>query len=175
MEPYIKSLKKKLATWQINVGQKIRRYFFMTNNRTITSTTVVKQTFKVNYPLIYKNVISINRVYDGYLIAELNNNTFIRFDSIRGTIRYFNSLEKANSSIEPMNPKTEKEWKTLFAKKLYRRMQAYGYSVKDLSEEVGIGTGTISRYINGNTMPNVFNILKIAKALKCSVEYLIKL
>lgn len=60
-----------------------------------------------------------------------------------------------------------------FRERLRDEMDYQGISAKDLSESTGISKRTIDNYLKTNPQePGVLNALKIAKALKVSVEYL---
>ena len=66
----------------------------------------------------------------------------------------------------------------------YKLLHDFGRNLKDLldeacmcqielSELTGISESTISRYIAGNAMPSLLNIIKIMRALECTFEDLV--
>ena len=55
----------------------------------------------------------------------------------------------------------------------YNKMISEGYSQDDISYETGISQGTISGYINGDVVPTVYKLQKIANVLGCTVDDLI--
>lgn len=49
------------------------------------------------------------------------------------------------------------------------------YAAKELADKTGISVNTIRNYINGhNALPNIYSAVKIAKALKTTVEQLVE-
>lgn len=60
-----------------------------------------------------------------------------------------------------------------FAKRLKRRMIICCISQEQLSEKTGISTVTISKYMNGKSLPNIRIASKLARVLKCSTNELI--
>ncbi|AEE17598.1 helix-turn-helix domain-containing protein [Treponema brennaborense] len=60
-----------------------------------------------------------------------------------------------------------------FKENLRREMEFQDIKQKELSELTGISVNTLRNYINGhNALPNIDSAIKIAAALKVSVEYL---
>jgi transcriptional regulator with XRE-family HTH domain len=49
-------------------------------------------------------------------------------------------------------------------------MTRQGVSQLELSELTGIPQSTISNYLTGKFLPGFYNMDKIAKALKCSID-----
>lgn len=70
---------------------------------------------------------------------------------------------------------SEEEWRKLFARNLNRKMRNVAMTQDRLSELTGISQVTISKYINGKTIPNSRNLIKMAKALKCSIHELVNM
>lgn len=68
---------------------------------------------------------------------------------------------------------TEKEWRYEFARKLKRRLNIKGMNQTDLSKLTGITQAQLSRYLSGEASPRGYNVLKIARALECSVSELV--
>ena len=65
---------------------------------------------------------------------------------------------------------TEQEWREQFAENLRLRMEEFGYSQRDLADDVGISESAISRYLAGQQVPKVTALLNIAYALDCSLD-----
>ena len=57
-----------------------------------------------------------------------------------------------------------------FRQRLRRLMTRQGVSQLELSELTGIPQSTISNYLTGKFLPGFYNMDKIAKALKCSID-----
>ena len=64
---------------------------------------------------------------------------------------------------------------TYFQENLKRLMSSRGFSMKALSEEVGITAATISRYLSGNRTPDLLQIVKIASYFNVSIDWLLGL
>lgn len=62
-----------------------------------------------------------------------------------------------------------------FSENLKHIMSVRGVKQKWLADESNIPEATISRYVNGVHMPTISLIIKIAKALNVSVDYLLGL
>lgn len=56
---------------------------------------------------------------------------------------------------------------------LYKRISERGLTLKKVSEETGVSTGLLSEWKNGNRMPSVTTLEKVADFLDCSMDYLI--
>ncbi|MDT3700764.1 MAG: helix-turn-helix transcriptional regulator [Thermincola sp.] len=61
----------------------------------------------------------------------------------------------------------------IFNENLKQIMDVRGVNQKWLSDESNIPEATISRYVNGVHMPTINLIIKLAKALNVSVDYLL--
>ena len=68
---------------------------------------------------------------------------------------------------------TEQEWRKCFAENLQSMMDEYGYSQRDLADEVGTSESAISRYLHAQQVPKGTVLLNIAYALDCSLDDLI--
>ena len=69
---------------------------------------------------------------------------------------------------------TEQEWRKEFARRLRRiAHQNKDYNQKELAEASGISEVTISRYYNGLRSPSSDNLVRIARALDCTIDDLI--
>ena len=60
-----------------------------------------------------------------------------------------------------------------FNENLKHIMEVRGVNQKWLSDEANIPEATISRYVNGVHMPTISLIIKLAKALNVTVDYLL--
>lgn len=69
---------------------------------------------------------------------------------------------------------TEQEWREEFARRLRKiKHNNKDYDQKELSEVTGISEATISHYLKGTRTPRGENLVKLAKALDCTVDELI--
>ena len=62
---------------------------------------------------------------------------------------------------------------TCFQENLKRLMSSRGFSMRALSDEVGITSATISRYLSGNRTPDLQQIIKIAEYFNVSIDWLL--
>lgn len=70
---------------------------------------------------------------------------------------------------------SEEEWRDMFAHNLNKKMRNVTMSQDRLAEEVGISQVMISKYVNGLATPSSLNLIKIAKALQCSIHELVNM
>ena len=85
-------------------------------------------------------------------------------------------VEKRNVVTLPENIPDripEDQWKKLFAQNLYNKMCECGYTQIELGRASGLGTTCIFRYLEGETIPNGWRLVNLARALECSVDALI--
>lgn len=62
-----------------------------------------------------------------------------------------------------------------FGERLSMLIESHGYTVKTLSEEIGMTQATLSRYTTGGRNPDISYILKIAEFFQVSVDWLLGL
>lgn len=70
---------------------------------------------------------------------------------------------------------SEEEWRKLFARNLNQKMRNVAMTQDRLAEMIGVTQVTISKYTNGLAIPNSRNLIKMAKALKCSIHELVNM
>lgn len=68
---------------------------------------------------------------------------------------------------------SEAEWRKIFVCNLNRKMRNMAMTQTRLAEKTGVSQITISKYINGLATPSSFNLIKMARALKCSIHELV--
>ena len=68
---------------------------------------------------------------------------------------------------------TECEWIDIFRRNLHELMAERGYFQSDLAEAAGLSQTTISRYLNGDRMPNLRSIINLSYELDVDVSELI--
>lgn len=61
----------------------------------------------------------------------------------------------------------------LFSDRLVGRMEALGLTTKTLAQLSGVSEGAISYYRRAHNEAGVYNIVRLAKALRCSTDYLL--
>lgn len=68
---------------------------------------------------------------------------------------------------------SETEWLDIFGDNLRDVMESAEITQRELADRTGLSEGTISRYINKQSMPGVKAIINIAYVLDCSMDDLI--
>lgn len=70
---------------------------------------------------------------------------------------------------------SEEEWRKIFARNLNRKMRNVAMTQDRLADTIGVTQVTISKYTNGLATPNSRNLIKMARALKCSIHELVNM
>ena len=60
-----------------------------------------------------------------------------------------------------------------FGKTIRNKMSENNLKVSDLSKETGITVQTLNRYINGQSCPTIYNLLKLSQFFKLPMEKLL--
>lgn len=68
---------------------------------------------------------------------------------------------------------TKPEWMSIFGNNLYEILCEVGMTQKDLADELNTYESTISRYINGQRMPDVATIINLSYILDYDIGELI--
>lgn len=113
------------------------------------------------YPFLSERMASYKKVGPYELIVKTNDGETILYDDVNHSIR---------RPPRDSNNMTEQEVSVEFRQRLRRLMTQQGVSQLELSELTGIPQSTISNYLTGKFLPGFYNMDKIAKALKCSID-----
>ena len=108
---------------------------------------------------------------DVVTITKLNDwDIFIEFKD--GRKRIFDSSTGYHKDIfyDDINEITEEQERKEFIYRLRTFMARNNINQEELAEKIGTTQTMISRYIRGETIPNVFTVRKIAKVLNCSMD-----
>lgn len=129
----------------------------------------VYEEFKRMCPHAVENIIDWFDGQDRFeIFIIMNDGSAYMYDSIYKGFKKANSFEDLADTY-----KNNEQWKTIFARRLYRRMCVKGKSQDILSYETGISTCMINRYCNAESMVSGYNLIKIAEALECTVNDLV--
>ena len=60
-----------------------------------------------------------------------------------------------------------------FGENLRAHLSSHGISQKWVAEQMGTTTATVSRYVSGDRVPSLENLVDLAQSLNVSVDYLI--
>lgn len=119
--------------------------------------------FQLYFPVVASKSEDYYENGHSELIVKMKDGSYLSYDYIDKTIR--------NLPIDKYNM-TEDECKREFRFRLYKIMCMKGVNQKELSELVGVSEVTISKYLNGHSLPSFYIVDKIAKALDCSLDEL---
>lgn len=126
---------------------------------------IIYRYFLMYFPYYENRILRYYMFTNTELMAELDNGHYVVYDSLHNTCREFS---KSNELED------EEHWRLEFARRLYKMMEHQAISQNTLSEISGISIVTISSYMNGKSTPSLYNAEKLARALRCGVEDLIK-
>lgn len=62
----------------------------------------------------------------------------------------------------------------IVSKRISELLKSKGMTQRELAEAIGATEVTVSRYLTGKRMPHAINLMKIAKALDVSIDYLME-
>ena len=69
---------------------------------------------------------------------------------------------------------TKQEWRKNFGLNLKEKILESGKTKTDICRAMGIRLSVLSRYLNGEVEPTSSSLLKLAKAIGCMADELIK-
>lgn len=120
--------------------------------------------FEMLDPIAYSRMVSYEMPDKFSLIINLNDGRKLLYDDLTDTTRYLKDLNT--------NDLTDDDMMNEFRYRLKHAMIIRGFNQNMLSEETGISQVMISRYLTGVSVPSILNVMKIARALKCSLDEL---
>lgn len=121
--------------------------------------------FKARYAFLANKAVSYRKTGRFELTAELNDGSRVIYndaDKTFGTVRNSEQIMNLNAT----------NWKDEFSRRLGRLVAQSMMTEDELSELTGISRVSLSQYLNGRSAPNPYNLLRLARALGCSVGYL---
>lgn len=128
---------------------------------------VLFEEFKLYEPNLWK-LAGNWYMFDHFeLMVVLNDGRKILYDGLEKTTRMID----ASYSDEDLS---EVQFRFEFSRRLRKKMQQSGFDQRMLSEKSGVSVVTLSAYMNGRSTPSLFITRKIAQALNCSVEELLR-
>lgn len=117
--------------------------------------------FEQEYPKIYRDCVRFYNHGIHGIIGERKNGDLWLFSCYDCTVRQL---------PEDPDDMTKEESKVEFGYRLRNWILHKGKNQKWLAEATGIDPHLISEYVNGRSMPNVYNADRMAKALGCFVD-----
>lgn len=110
-------------------------------------------------------VVTWEKIDTDYYKGYLKNGNIIFYD--------VNDNFWRELTFEEAEFKGETEWSKEFARRLIRIMNIRGINQYDLAKKTGYSQSSISNYISGKSIPSSYASHIIAKALDCSLNYLV--
>ena len=135
----------------------------MNNNFIEAVESQLVNNFKLYFPYVADGVVEM-RVdpHDPYcLIATYDDDSSLLYNDMDHTIRNLPHHKNAMSKTETLSE---------FGIRLRKIMFRKNISQLELADMTKISNVTLSKYMNGQTMPSLYALDKIAKALGCSVD-----
>ena len=120
------------------------------------------ENFCFNFPLYRDEVESYRDYSDFELLVRLKSGKELIYEDIQCSVDFMNNLSG------------EDAWRRRFGMKLRHLMYKSGLYQGDLAKMCGISMRSLSLYINGKSVPSLYNAEKIAKALGCTTEELLR-
>lgn len=120
----------------------------------------ILESFKNDYIRWYNRMVDWYGNGDYEIVAILDDGSKLVYSQSTGTMRFLKN-ERVDIS--------EEDWIKDFSMTLKNKVSMSGLTRQDISDITGISKVSISNYMNGKSMPSHYNMLKIAKALNCSV------
>ena len=118
--------------------------------------------FELRHPRAAKEVDEVFYEDGSFeIVMRMKNGDLMSYYEPDGTLRRL-----PNDNI------TENECRREFGIRMTRMMWSRGMTQTTLSEITGIPQKSISKYMNGKMTPSFYNVERIARALKCSVDEL---
>ena len=120
--------------------------------------------FKMFCPWSKRGVVRWKTFDKTQIIVELDDGSKILYDYLDKTFRNLHPIVEGDNE--------EECWRYEFSQRLRTKMRQRAVRQEILSEETGISRPMISHYMNGKSLPSIYNVMKIARALHCTVEEL---
>lgn len=93
------------------------------------------------------------------------------FNQTAKTVRYIPKIDDLYDSVIP----SENAYKNVFAFNLRCKIAEAGMTQQEFAQRTGLKVGAINSYVTGKSLPGVYNLRRIARVLRCSVEELVEL
>ena len=120
----------------------------------------ILESFKNDYIRWYNRMVDWYGNGDYEIVVILDDGSKLVYSQSTGTMRFLKN-ERVDIS--------EEDWIKDFSMTLKHKVSMSGLTLQDISDITGISKVSISKYMNGKSIPSHYNMLKIARALNCSV------
>lgn len=85
----------------------------------------------------------------------------------------FKERETTDKPVEDPEDKNEKKIDTTFRERLEKIIIDRGIKKRALAEKIGMAPNTLSGYLNGKHLPDIFTLIRICDTLNISTDYLL--
>lgn len=113
------------------------------------------------YPFLLDDVVMTANIGHDELLIETREGLRYIYDDLEKTFR---RISKNSGDV------TEEEFRREFGIRLRSVMWRIGLTQDELSERSGISQSAISKYMRGKSIPSLYILRKLTKAMGCSVE-----
>ena len=133
-------------------------------NRVANIYDVLLDELELHFPELAKNAVNWYPSGRHEITVKLNDGQLFTYNSTLKGVRFIRRSEDKGLS--------ESELRDEFRDRLYKTMLSKGISQLELAEMTGISNVTISNYFNGKSIPSLYNVSLLARALECSISEL---
>lgn len=82
----------------------------------------------------------------------------------------FDEMTKSTRIIIPAIDESDDIWLKEFSRKIKKKMKFKRITQIELADNIGISRLTVSRYVNGQRVPDYLTLKKISKVLNCPLD-----
>ena len=141
----------------------------MCDNNVLDKYAEIYERFKKFYKPNEGEVLGWRPVINSEILVYLSDGTRMRYNGGDGSFGYLKNYETDDRGNYTMS---DDEYRQAFSEKLKCVIRASGVNQFYLSEQTGISRISISRYLNGKSLPDCRNLSRLANVLGCSVSEL---
>ena len=128
--------------------------------------------FKRHFPSEKDNIADWYPSTRNEIVVRFKNGEAMYFSGNQDRFGYINKWDVNEDGEYSRHELSDEELRYKFSFKLRRLMQSRYMNQTELSKATGISAISISHYMNGRTLPDYKNLLRIANVLTCSVSEL---
>ena len=116
---------------------------------------------KLYFPHAYEQMIKCFEIGFNEIVVLLKDNRCLIYDDSNKTIKTF------PSNFDNL---TDEKYAEMFSNRLRKIMEVRCISQKEISDKTGITQSSLSLYMNGKRIPNLYTVYKLSVALNCSMN-----
>lgn len=119
------------------------------------------------YPEQYRHLDTVAELDKFKYLLTMDDGRKYIYDILTESVNEFDYCHR-----ETMQNVSEEDWRERFSKKLAKRMCERNMPQSFLAEKSGVSRHSIGNYLDGRSTPSFYNVMKIARALGCSINEL---